>query len=193
MPPPVLYTLLTAAGAISGDVPVTVNLPGGWTADAPVIVGNNLQINITSTGGGGSAYDTWAGGAVFTDDDNGDGVTNGVAFLLGAADPDEVATDRLPTVTESGGSLIMTFNCLPVADRGTATLRVEHSSDLGILDPWTATVDVVPDADDAVPDNDVTFVVDTVTEAPLNKITVTIGTAAAAGGKLFGRLDASQP
>ena len=41
-------------------------------------------------------------------------------------------------------------------------------------------------------DNNVTFVVDTVSEAPLNKITATIGSAAAAGGKLFGRLEGTE-
>lgn len=60
------------------------------------------------------------------------------------------------------------------------------------LASFSATVDQVPDADDAVADNDVTFVVDTVSEAPLNKITATIAAGAAAGGKLFGRLEASE-
>ena len=45
-----LYTLATAAGGIFGSAPTTVNLPVGWTADAPQIVGNDLKINITSTG-----------------------------------------------------------------------------------------------------------------------------------------------
>lgn len=59
--------------------------------------------------------------------------------------------------------------------------------------PSAHAVDGTWTADDAFPDNNVTFVVDTVAEAPLNKITATIDSAAAAGGKLFGRLDASQP
>jgi autotransporter-associated beta strand protein len=142
--------------------------------------------------GGGNPFDTWAGtgtlGPVtFDGDTNGDGVQDGMAFLLGVANPDDDANGSLPTLTETGGNLVMQFNCLPTADRGTAELRVAHSSTLA---SFTTTVDQVPDADDAVPDNDVTFVVDTVSEAPLNKITATIGSGAAAGGKLFGRLTA---
>ena len=136
-------------------------------------------------------YGTWAtGGEPFDGDANGDGVKNGIAFLLGAANPGEDASGRLPTVSESGGGLVMTFNCLPVSARGGATLRVEHSSDLGVLDPWTATVDVVPDATNAVPDNNVTFVVGAGPVGPpaLNSVSATIDSAAAAGGKLFGRL-----
>jgi len=49
-----IFTLLTAPGGITGDAPATVNLPSGWTADAPEIAGNDLVINITSTGSGGS-------------------------------------------------------------------------------------------------------------------------------------------
>jgi hypothetical protein len=75
-----------------------------------------------------------------------------------------------------------------VADRGDAELRVEHSSDLGISDPWLATVDEVPDADDPVADNGVTFVVDTISAAPLNKITATVSSAEASDGRLFVRL-----
>lgn len=139
----------------------------------------------------GSAYDTWAtGDEPFDGDANGDGVKDGLAFLLGAATPGTNATDLLPTVTQSGGNLILNFNCLPVAARGTATLKVEHSNNLG---SWTTTVDVVPDANDPIPDNNVTFVVGVGPVGPpaLKAVQATINSAAAAsGGKLFGRLKA---
>ena len=41
------------------------------------------------------------------------------------------------------GDLVLTFDCLPVADRGGAILQVLHSSDLGATDAWTGAV--VPD------------------------------------------------
>jgi fibronectin-binding autotransporter adhesin len=137
-----------------------------------------------------SLYNAWAGGAVFDADANGDGVKNGLAFLLGASGPNGAVT--LPTVTEGGGGLVMTFNCLPVAARGTATLKVSHSNTLAA---WTPTVAVVPDATNPTPDNDVTFVVVAGPVAPpaLNTVTATIDAAAAAAGKLFGRLEAEQP
>jgi len=142
----------------------------------------------------GSAYDTWAGGPglPFDGDANGDGVSNGLAFLLGAADKDENAINKLPTVTQSGGNLVLNFNCLPVSARGGATLKVEHSTDLA---SWTTTTDVVPDETDTNPDNNVTFEVGAGPAGPpeLNSVQATIGSAAADGGKLFARLKAENP
>ena len=43
-----LYTLITGGNNITGSAPATVILPPGWTADAPVISGNQLRINITN-------------------------------------------------------------------------------------------------------------------------------------------------
>jgi autotransporter-associated beta strand protein len=175
----------TGGGAISGTFAGLTGAPG-YTLD----YGTANQVKLVGPGGG-SAYDTWAtGGELFDGDANGDGVKDGLAFLLGAVTPSENAIGRLPTVSESGGGLILTFNCLPISARGTATLKVAHSNTLA---SWTATTDEVPDANDPTPDNNVTFVVDTVSEAPLNKVTATIGSGAAAAGKLFGRLEASQP
>ena len=141
-------------------------------------------------------FETWAGGTGpglgFDEDFNSDGVDNGIAFLLGAAGPGVDANDRLPTVSEDGsGNLVMQFDCLPSAARGTAELRVAHSNALA---SWTATVDEVPDVDDAVADNDVTFVVGVGPVGPpaLNSVTATIDGSAAAGGKLFGRLQATE-
>ena len=143
--------------------------------------------------GGGSPYDTWAGepGLPFDGDANGDGVSNGLAFLLGTSGPSSAVA--LPTVTQSGGNLVLNFNCLPVSARGGATLKVEHSINLV---SWTATTAVVPDATNAVPDNNVTFVVGAGPVGPpaLNSVQATIDTAAAAGGgKVFGRLKAENP
>ena len=60
---------------------------------------------------------------------------------------------------------------------------------------WTATTGVVPDTSNAVPDNNVTFVVGAGPAGPpaLKSVTATIGSAAASSGKLFGRLEATQP
>jgi autotransporter-associated beta strand protein len=184
------YQLMTASSFTFTD-PLTQLAPTITDYELQVL-NSGTELWLVYTGVAGTPFDTWAGtgtlGPVtFDGDTNADGVQDGIAFLLGVANPDDNANGNLPTESESGGALILTFNCLPSGDRGTAELRVSHSNSLG---SWTATVDEVPDADDAVPDNDVTFVVDTVSEAPLNKVTATIGSAAAAGGKLFGRLEA---
>ncbi len=169
------------------------SIPAGYTVNYD-FNGNGTQVALVS--GASDPFDTWAGtgtlpGTVTFDGDlNGDGVQDGVAFLLGVANPDDDANGNVPIVSEDGsGNLVMVFNCLPSAGRGTAELRVAHSNTLAA---FTATVDQVPDADDAVQDNGVTFVVDTITEAPLNKVTATIDNSVSAVGKLFGRLEATE-
>jgi fibronectin-binding autotransporter adhesin len=150
------------------------------------------QIKLVS-GSGATGYAAWAtGNEPFDGDANGDGVKDGIAFLLGAATPGTDASGLLPTVTEDGsGNLVLNFNCLPVAARGGATLKVAHSNTLA---SWTATTAVVPDTTNATPDNNVTFVVGAGPVGPpaLNSVTATIGSAAAADGKLFGRLEATE-
>ena len=51
-----------------------------------------------------SKYEAWSGTLDFDSDTNGDGVDNGLAFLLGAADQNVSALGLLPTVTQSGGN-----------------------------------------------------------------------------------------
>jgi hypothetical protein len=126
----------------------------------------------------------------FGDDTNGDGVSNGLAFLLGAANKDVNAVNLLPTVTQSGGDLVLNFSMLNDANRGNTDVSVQHSSDLGILDTWLAS-DVVPDLAGISPTvNGVTFNV--TLGSPKNTVTATVSSSQSAGGKLFGRLKATE-
>jgi len=184
---PGTYTLVTAPGGITGSAPATLILPAGWAATTS-ISGSDLQLNVTSTGGGASPYDTWSSGAAFNVDTNGDGVNNGLAFLLGATNPNVSALDKLPIVTQSSGNLTLVFSMLNAASRGSAALNVEHSNDLGISDPWTAVA--VPDVN-AGPVSGVTFVV--TPGSPSNSVTATISSSESVSGKLFGRLKAVNP
>jgi fibronectin-binding autotransporter adhesin len=176
------YTVVTYTGSLIGTFD-TATLPAGYSVD----YGTANEINLVVGGGGGSAYDTWAGGAAFDADTNGDGVTNGMAFLLGAADPSEDATDRLPVVTDDGsGGLVMTFSMLNAAARGASVLNLEHSSDLGLTDAWSS--GVVPETSGTVD----TVIYD-VTANTLNDVVATIPAAGNAdAGKLFGRLVGEQ-
>jgi hypothetical protein len=131
-------------------------------------------------------YDAWADGAAFGGDANGDGVSNGLAFLLGAADKDADALDLLPEVSEDNGDLILEFSIRNAASRGDAALSVEHSSDLGIGDEWEAAL--VPNEDLTV--DDVIFDIDA--GSPLDTVVARIPASKAAGGKLFGRVQASE-
>jgi autotransporter-associated beta strand protein len=130
-------------------------------------------------------YAAWSAGAAFDADTNGDGVGNGLAWLLGAANPNANASGLLPVVTLSNGSLTLTFSFLNAANRGGAALNIQHSSDLGISDPWT-TVAVPETTSD--PSNGVSFTI--TPNGNLNDVTATISHDEAASGMLFGRLKA---
>jgi autotransporter-associated beta strand protein len=147
------YLLMTAS-SINGSP--ALNPPvSNYT---PELRNGNTELWLKYTGGGGgTAYETWAtGNEPFDGDANGDGVKDGLASCSARPIRPKTPSADCPTVTQSGGGLILNFNCLPLAARGTATLKVAHSTNLV---SWTATADVVPDANDPTPDNDVTFVV----------------------------------
>jgi fibronectin-binding autotransporter adhesin len=146
-----------------------------------------FTINISGTGQ--TAYEAWSGGAGFGADANDDGVPNGLAFLLGASGPNVSALDKLPSVSQSGGNLTLTFQCLNAASRGSAVLNLEHSGDLGISDPWTTVA--VPDSTPGGPSGGVTFTVG-VASTTLNNVTATISNTEAASGRLFGRFKATE-
>jgi autotransporter-associated beta strand protein len=162
----------------------------GGTRNAVLTILNNdsdegsFTINVSGTAQ--TQYDAWSGGAGFDLDTNGDGVDNGLAFLLGAANPNANALGLLPEVTEDNGNLVLNFSMLNAAARGTASLSIEHSSDLGIGDAWEAAL--VPDVDNTV--NDVVF--DITGSGPLD-VEATIPSSKAVAGKLFGRLKAVKP
>ena len=148
--------------------------------------GGGLQIVVTTAVS--DPYTAWSGGAAFDDDANKDGIENGLAFLLGAENVNDEASSLLPVAAQSGGSLTITFSMLDAAARGDAALQVQHSSDLGISDPWSTLV-TVPDTTDTV--DGINFTV-TAGTPPLNNVTAIIPASGnAAGGKLFGRLKAN--
>lgn len=139
--------------------------------------------------GAADPFITWSGGAAFDGDANNDGVDNGLAWQLGAANPNVNANGLVPVVTQTGGNLKMTFDMLPAAARDGAQLFIEHSSNLGISDPWTGVL--VPDATGG--SAPVTFIVndsDLVDPANLLDVGVTVSSTEATAGKLFGRLRA---
>ncbi len=87
---PGLYTLITGGNNITGTAPVTVVLPPGWTADAPVISGNQLRINITTVVAPPNYAPVWSDSPLA----KGDATENAAysATVAGdASDPDENA------------------------------------------------------------------------------------------------------
>jgi hypothetical protein len=134
------------------------------------------QVDITTL----TFYEDWAEGAAFDDDENGDGVDNGLAFLLGADSPTSVVTR--PTASHQSGKLVLTFSIRNSSNRGTATLSVQHSSNLGVGDPWSAGATVPTNGEG------VTFSVSP--GDPLDSVIAEISSSEAASGRLFGRLKA---
>jgi hypothetical protein len=174
--------------------PITVAGGDGFT----VTVSNGLiclgaMVLDVSTSGGGSSYENWAGGAAFEGDANGDGVANGLAFLLGAADKNANALGRLPAANNASGALVMTFDCLAAAARGTTALNVQYSKDLGQADPWTSHMVVVPGTIGSYPDDGSGVAFEVTANGDLLHVVATVAASnASPAGKLFGRLAASQ-
>ena len=177
-----------ASLVIGADLPITSGVYG--SADLPGIITGSGKLMV-----GTDAFLAWASNnpsVLFDGDDNNDAVKNGLAWLLGAANSTANVNGLLPVVTRTGSGLKMTFSMLPASVRAGARLFVEHSSDLGINDPWSAGT-LVPDASGGTAP--VTF---TVTDSnlvdPNNKFDVeaSISASEADAEKLFGRLRAEK-
>lgn len=140
---------------------------------------SNGFLTATSTG---SPFLTWSGGLAFDADTNGDGISNGMAWLLGAASPTDNASALLPVVSHSSGNFILYFRALNAASRGAAVVSIQHSNDLGIADPWFTVI--VPENTTNV--SGISFVV--TPSGNMNQVTATIPASESSAGKLFGRV-----
>ncbi len=164
--------------------------PGEYTSESGLVdSGGNPLINgsgtLTVLGlPPASPYDAWANGADFDADASGDGIPNGVAWVLGAEDPDEDVREAglLPTIAMEGDEgeevLVFTFRRLREAEDDPNTeIAVEYSLDL--VD-WTDAVDVVEGID----------VVETSDGfgPGVDKVEVRVSESLAESGRLFERL-----
>ena len=203
----------------AGDASVTIGTltettPGVFTVPVTPTTAGSLRLQVIAGGVltdvAGNALDTtaaivddttiavvadyaaWSGGAAFGNDSNSDAVPNGLAWLLGAANPAANATALLPKPANEASKLVLTFRCLKTALRGPSVLKVQFTNDLGLADPWTSHEALVPDTDgtvgsvyfDTTPDSDPAFI-QVRAEIPAG--------AASPGGKLFGRLYSTGP
>jgi uncharacterized repeat protein (TIGR02543 family) len=129
-------------------------------------------------------FDNWSSGSSFNTDSNSDGTHDGMAWLLGAANKETNATSRLPVASSSGGNLWVNFTCLKVVNRGSTTLKLQVSDDLGITDPWTNQEVVVPDSTGNI--NGILFTISS--NADPNLINVQASIPNGSGSKVFARL-----
>jgi autotransporter-associated beta strand protein len=133
------WTLVDAA-TLSETFGITFSLAGGgWSETANVwtkTVGNkkytfteaNSILTMTLFG-----YSLWAATHAPTgtaaDDFDGDGVANGIEYVLGGSSATKDAA-RLPQISSSGGNVIFTFIRDQASIDGTTTLAIETGTDL---------------------------------------------------------------
>jgi autotransporter-associated beta strand protein len=135
-------------------------------------------------GTGPTPFEIWIGsGAVtFPGDANGDGIADGLAWLLGATTPAANATRFLPSPAANTGALEVSFTMRNQASRGTAVLKLQHGTRLG---SWTTVT--IPEQ--TGPQDGVGFEI--TPDGTLNHVVATIPPSAAPDGRLFIRLSGS--
>lgn len=173
---PGTYKLITGASAITGTLnPADLTGPVGSFDGALQITGTDIELVVT---GGASPYLAWSGGPAADVDTNGDGVDNGVAWALGAADPNVNAIGLLPTLDNSSDPTYLIFEFdrsdAAFADPNTA-ITVEYGSTLA---GWTTAVD---------DDDNVDIIVTPGTPSDTVQVKLKRSSLGAAG-KLFARL-----
>jgi hypothetical protein len=128
----------------------------------------------------GHAYTQWAVGAPFDGDANGDGVPNGVAWLLGATAPAADATRLLPTLDTATAPGYLIFRHrradAAMADPG-VTIEVQYGTN---LDAWHA---AEPDAERIIVTE-----LDDYYGPGIDQVEVKIAESLAPDGRLFARL-----
>ncbi|HCC20356.1 MAG TPA: hypothetical protein DEP88_03785, partial [Verrucomicrobiales bacterium] len=144
-----------APDPIPGVFYVEVTPTGGGTLQLSIkqdavlkdVAGNSLNTTsaildnttITVNGTVSNPYDTWSEGETFADDTNEDGISNGMAWALGAATVNTVAADLLPTYdyTTDPAYVICTFRRADEAnDHSDTTMVVQYGTTLSAAG-WT--------------------------------------------------------
>lgn len=176
------YRLITTPNGILGTLnPADLTGPVGYFMGHLQI--NNTDLELVVSGSGAPPYAIWANGPGFYEDTNTDGIWNGLAWMLGAADTGVTAGPILPTASTKPGFLTLSFK--RVAQRGDAKLKVQYGADLA---SWT-TVEL-PAASGTVSGG---MVVQVSTGVPLETLTVDLPiTNAPPGGRLYARLAATE-
>ena len=106
----------------------------------PTVAGSNLTFTVndganhtrsTTIAAIQTQYAAWAGGGAFDVDSNGDGVTNGLAWVLSAANPNADAIALLPTLATSGGNMTFTFKRSQASINANTAVTIEVGTTLG--------------------------------------------------------------
>ena len=192
-------SIVNLAGNSSTVKTLTVNgiaiAAGTYTESEPFLNGGG-ELVVLEGDATSSPFDDWAAAngldgspgkeAGFNDDPDGDGIANGLEWILGGNPLDGQSGTLVTTTATASGGLTLEFT-RNEDSIGQATLMVEYNATL--TNPWnTATIGSTTSGPDA---NGVTVTIDTA--ASPDDVSVNIPATNAVGGKLFGRLKASQP
>jgi hypothetical protein len=145
---------------------------GTWSGTITLVYDRELT--------GGPTYATWSSGLPADGDANNDGVQNGVAWALGAADPNANAIGLLPVIDNSTDPnyVLFTFQRSDVAEADASTsIMVQYDTDL--QDQWATAFH-----------NGDNVIIQITDGSPKDTVVVKLKRSTlAVGGKLFARLN----
>jgi autotransporter-associated beta strand protein len=193
------FTLISTATGITGfaadafvvDASALPAATGTWSVEEN---GNNL--NLVFTFGTATPFESWASTNItainplapagFDDDADGDGIANGLEWILGGGPLAQDAASLLTTTATGSGGLILSFDRAEDSI-GQATLTVEWDTDLGGGFANSIPIDtaIAPSGDNP------SVAIDT--GATPDAVIVTIPAANAVNGRIFARLRAVLP
>ncbi len=174
------YKLITSGGMVGTLDPADLSGAIGSFTGTLQINGNDLELVVSP--GVGTPYAFWSGGASFDADANGDGVDNGIAWMLGAASPSANGQAVMPAPGLEPGFLTIRFK--RVNNQGPAKLYLDYGND---LTNWTP-VEILAASGTVGGD----IVVQVTAGSPNDEVTVRIPTThASPSGRLLARLRAT--
>jgi uncharacterized repeat protein (TIGR02543 family) len=141
-----------------------------------------------------SAYEVWAESKGFGSGDNiafnsdadGDGLANGLAWLLDGNQPMANTSSSPHQIEQDNGNISVSFKMLNSANRGSASLIMQYSTDLGAQDPWSSHSITVPDVSSTV--GGVSFVITPMPGTNYNHVEAAVPASVNEGsGNLFVR------
>jgi PASTA domain len=145
---------------------------------ASVLTGSAVDLVVSLGADVQNSYNAWSGGAAFNDDSNGDGIENGMAWVLGAPHVSQNAIGLLPTMDNTDPTYFI-FNYRRKDDANNDLKTAISTQYCSTLTGWT-TATAGPDV-----------IINSVNDfhaAGIDNVEVKIRRTLAADGKLFARL-----